>query len=189
MWKVTCNEFTKPNSLFPVGYYLSYCYKIITKSIFAGFGKGLYRDEVELISHFKSNWKSLMMKQDSVFLFSLLSLFLKIWSFVVNKWPSQPNTALWNNPGERKQLCHFQQGKVIGNSFSSIFWHDRRKLMGCISFKRLSQQPICCYLLINLGLLEDNLRNLFIEINRWFCNNLYHKKMWNNGSTIFFDMP
>ena len=123
MWKVTCNEFTKPNSLFPVGYYLSYCYKIITKSIFGGFGKGLYRDEVELISHFKSNRKSLTMKQDSVFLFSLLSLFLKIWSFVINKWPSQPNTALWNNLGERKQLCHFQQGKVIGNSFSSIFCH------------------------------------------------------------------
>ena len=63
-------------------------------------------------------------------------------------------------------------------------WRDERKVMGCISFERLSQQPICCYLLITYGVLEDNLRNLFIEANRWFCKKLYHEKMWRDGSNI-----
>ena len=32
--------------------------------------------------------------------------------------------------------------------------------------------------------LENNLRNLFIEANRWFCKKLYHEKMWR-AETIF----
>ena len=42
-------------------------------------------------------------------------------------------------------------------------------------FKRLSQQPICCYLLITKGVLEDNVRNLFIEANG-FVKNYMTKK-------------
>ena len=48
--------------------------------------------------------------------------------------------------------------------------------MGCVSFKRLNQEPICCYLLITKVELEDNLRNLFIEAIDGSVKNYIMKK-------------